>query len=555
MSEPPDHSQFPTPFQRKTAWAALTGVSIVVIGLIGVGVIILGARILQFLQPVLVPLAAAGIIAYLIDPLVAKLIARGIPRIRAILIVFSAFLTLIVVLMLSVVPAAIGQGIELKKNSTDVTEKAGNYIENGLLRMERFIKPLIISEDAEANVLASNGTEIELKRVDRKSELPTKGKNLVAILNPQDHDSSLHVRVFDEDGTQSDADGTTLTNTKPAELTTLRELLTRQDSGVPVDENATAENSTDGQQGDGQEISTPTDNVALESEIVSTALGLVGKREPHWLKAQIKEWLLGHYPSLLTRAWKFIGSGLQGFLGIFGYVFGLLLVPVYLYYFLKEGTSIKENWMNYLPLQQSTFKDEVVSTLTEINGYLISFFRGQMLVSMIDGALIGICLTLIGMPNGLLIGVFVALLGLIPYLGNLLCWIPAVLISIAHFGATNSNGELIHTWSWLPAGAIWPYPIIVTGIFVIVQQINGLVTAPKIVGDSVGLHPLTVIFSVFFWSLLIGGLLGALLAVPLTAALKVLFQRYVWERGKDMWEQRQAAIQKEADTEAEAPAL
>jgi predicted PurR-regulated permease PerM len=70
----------------------------------------------------------------------------------------------------------------------------------------------------------------------------------------------------------------------------------------------------------------------------------------------------------------------------------------------------------------------------------------------------------------------------------------------------------------------------VVGIFVIVQQINSLVTAPKIVGDSVGLHPLTVIFSMLFWSLVLGGFVGALLAVPLTAAVKVLFRRFIWAR-------------------------
>ena len=63
-----------------------------------------------------------------------------------------------------------------------------------------------------------------------------------------------------------------------------------------------------------------------------------------------------------------------------------------------------------------------------------------------------------------------------------------------------------------------------------VQQINSLLTAPKIVGDSVGLHPMSVIFSMIFWSLLLGGFLGALLAVPLTAAVKVLFRRYFWDR-------------------------
>jgi predicted PurR-regulated permease PerM len=77
---------------------------------------------------------------------------------------------------------------------------------------------------------------------------------------------------------------------------------------------------------------------------------------------------------------------------------------------------------------------------------------------------------------------------------------------------------------------IWIYPVIVSVIFVGVQQVNSFVTAPKIVGDSVGLHPMTVIFSVFFWTLLLGGALGTLLAVPLSASVKVLFRRYIWER-------------------------
>jgi predicted PurR-regulated permease PerM len=67
-------------------------------------------------------------------------------------------------------------------------------------------------------------------------------------------------------------------------------------------------------------------------------------------------------------------------------------------------------------------------------------------------------------------------------------------------------------------------------IFVVVQQINSLVTAPKIVGDSVGLHPMTVIFSMVFWTVILGGFVGALLAVPLTAAIKVLFRRFIWEK-------------------------
>jgi predicted PurR-regulated permease PerM len=62
-----------------------------------------------------------------------------------------------------------------------------------------------------------------------------------------------------------------------------------------------------------------------------------------------------------------------------------------------------------------------------------------------------------------------------------------------------------------------------------------MVVAPRIVGNSVGLHPMTVIVSVFFWTLALGGLLGAILAIPLTATVKVLMNRYVWVRQRSIF--------------------
>jgi len=67
-------------------------------------------------------------------------------------------------------------------------------------------------------------------------------------------------------------------------------------------------------------------------------------------------------------------------------------------------------------------------------------------------------------------------------------------------------------------------------IFFGLQNLEAIFLAPKIVDDSVGLHPMTVIVSIFVWGLLIGGLLGPILAVPLTATIKVLLARYVWGR-------------------------
>ncbi len=226
---------------------------------------------------------------------------------------------------------------------------------------------------------------------------------------------------------------------------------------------------------------------------------------------EVVTWSQKQLPTLPDKVWTFLVGSVEGFLGVFGFLLGLLVVPIYLFFFLRDAGTISRRWSDYLPLRTSDFKDEVVSCLTEINRYLIAFFRGQILVTIIDGSLIGIALLIVGLKFALLIGLLVMILQLVPYLGILLCWVPAVLIAVAQFGD-------------------WQHPLIVTVIFIVMVQVDGWFIAPKIVGDAVGLHPMTIIVSVFAWSLVVGGLLGALLAVPLTATLKVLLKRYIWER-------------------------
>src|SRR5437879_11663310 len=127
--------------------------------------------------------------------------------------------------------------------------------------------------------------------------------------------------------------------------------------------------------------------------------------------------------------------------------------------------------------------------------------------------LIGVTLTLFGLNFAPVIGALVVVLTMIPYIGIIICWVPAVLIAAFQWGD-------------------WTHPLIVTIIFIVVQNLEGMFYAPRIVGKSVGLHPMTVIVSIFVWGLLIGGLLGPILAVPLTATLKVLLTRYVWASGQ-----------------------
>ena len=90
----------PTHFQSRVLWSALTGIALAVVGALAIGLVLLIGKVLAYLQPVLVPLAAAGVLAYLLDPLVGNLENRGNSRLRSIIYLFgSAALLLIITLL------------------------------------------------------------------------------------------------------------------------------------------------------------------------------------------------------------------------------------------------------------------------------------------------------------------------------------------------------------------------------------------------------------------------------------------------------------------------
>ncbi len=212
---------------------------------------------------------------------------------------------------------------------------------------------------------------------------------------------------------------------------------------------------------------------------------------------------------LTEKGIEWLTAGTRAIYGATAFIIGAVMVPVFLFYFLLKSEEITENWHTILPLRDSHFRQEVVETLQQINGYIVSFVRGQMLVSLIDGVLLGIALKIMGLPYAITTAATAALLGIIPYIGMISTSIPALLIA---------------WFTWQDVGHV----VGVAAIFVAVSQFDGWVIQPKIVGNRVGMHDLTVMFSVLFWSLVLGGVVGALLAVPLTASIKVIFMRYVW---------------------------
>jgi predicted PurR-regulated permease PerM len=382
----------PTPFQHKFFWAAVTALSFLAIAAV---VTLVGSIIVKgisFLQPVLIPVAVAAILAFLLEPVVKFSMRLRLSRLASIVIVYVAFACFFLGLIIYIAPPVYRQSIALAQNFPSYMTKTEALATSTLNQLQKLA---------------------EFDPFDAKQEPHSAGDQMTVI--------------------------------------------------------------------------------------VRDAIKEAGA------------WIQQKFPDLAVEAGRFVQRSLGGFLGVFGFLLSMILVPIFLFFFLRDSASIADNWSRYLPMRASPLKSEIVSLVGEINSYLISFFRGQLIVSLIDGVMIAVALLFLGLDFAILIGIMVGVLGLIPYLGMMICYIPAVIIAAAQFG------DLMH-------------PLLVTLIFILANNIDGIFIAPKIVGESVGLHPLTVIFSVLAWSLILGGLLGAILAVPLTATLKVLLKRYFWDR-------------------------
>jgi predicted PurR-regulated permease PerM len=217
-------------------------------------------------------------------------------------------------------------------------------------------------------------------------------------------------------------------------------------------------------------------------------------------------------PSATTAVIAFLLSTVNSAIAIFAYVAGFIFVPLYTYFFLLNSETIVRQWQEYIPLRQSKFRDEVAFMVGEISRYIVTYFRGQITIGFTIGGIIALGLIILNLQYGLLIGLFAGFVGLIPYLGAVMAIVPGVILA------------------YLQSGGDWGYVLLVALVFILASQAESLYIGPKIMGNRTGLHPVTVILSLFFWSALIGGVLGLMLAVPLTATVRVLLQRYVWSR-------------------------
>lgn len=364
----------PTPGQARLLWSAVTAFAVaVLLALIGLLVVAAGF-VVRELAAVLTPLAIAGVLAYLFDPLVDVIETRKVPRTRAILLVFFMAIMAVLILLATVVP-------QLVYETQALVKKLPEYV-TGL-----------------------------------------KGP----VTHWLEKNSALGARAVE----------------------------------------------------------------LWDSNLGANLQSWMAERLP-----KVTSWILGQFSALASWA---------------GFLAGLALVPVYVFYFLLEKRSISRNWTDYLPLKESRWKEELVFVLKSINECLIVFFRGQVLVALCDGVLLTVGFWCMGLHYALLLGMLAGVLSIIPYLGVMISIVPAVILAIVQFGD-------------------WLHPLLVVGLFALVQTLEGLVISPKIIGDRVGLHPLTIIVAVMVGGSLLGGILGGVLAIPLTAAIRSILTRYIWSK-------------------------
>ncbi len=194
---------------------------------------------------------------------------------------------------------------------------------------------------------------------------------------------------------------------------------------------------------------------------------------------------------------KSLWSGGQALLSIFSLVVVTPVVAFYLLYDWNRMVSAVDNW---IPRQN---RETVRGLARQMNDAIAGFVRGQTAVCLILGSYYAVALTLVGLSFGLLIGLVSGIITFIPYVGSLTGLVLAAGVAIAQF---------------------WPeYTPIVTVlvIFFVGQFLEGYVLAPKLVGESVGLHPVWLMFALFAFGYLLG-FVGLLIAVPLAAITGVL---------------------------------
>ena len=208
---------------------------------------------------------------------------------------------------------------------------------------------------------------------------------------------------------------------------------------------------------------------------------------------------LGSFESRVTaeisKILERIGNSVEGLIDAF-------VIPFLVFYMLKDVQLIERTAMVFFP--KST-RREIIRLLRSIDEALGNYIRGQLLIAFIVGMLAYIGLGIVGMPYAFLLAMIVAITNIIPYVGPLIGAAPAILLAF--------------TVSPMMA-------LKVTIVNLVIQQLEGNFISPFLIGRSLKLHPMMIIFALMLGGEIFG-MVGLILAIPVVAVGKVVVQHLV----------------------------
>ena len=191
----------------------------------------------------------------------------------------------------------------------------------------------------------------------------------------------------------------------------------------------------------------------------------------------------------------------------------IIMVLIYTLFILIDYEKFTKGWSELLP---ERYRGMAVSLVADITEGMNKYFRGQGLVAFCVGILFSIGFLIIDFPMAVGLGMFIGLLNMVPYL-QLIGFIPAILLAIVKAADTGQS--------------FWLIMLLVVIVFCVVQLIQDTFLTPKIMGKVMGLNAAIILLSLSIWGSLLG-ILGMIIALPMTTLLLTYYQRYVIQKEK-----------------------
>ncbi len=226
----------------------------------------------------------------------------------------------------------------------------------------------------------------------------------------------------------------------------------------------------------------------------------------------------------LTTTWSVITGSISVIIGIFSW----FIVVLYVVFIMLDYDRLSNLFHHMVPPK---YRRTVSSIGNDIKRSMNHYFRGQALVAFIVGILFSIGFLIIGLPMAVVLGMFIGLLNMVPYL-QLISIIPTTLLCLVY--AAGGGGDF---WT-----IFWES----IAVYAIVQMIQDFFLTPKIMGKAMGLNPALILLSLSIWGTLLG-LIGLIIALPLTTLLLAYYNRYIIKRADD---DSETPSQAQADSKA-----